>query len=675
LDADGRARVAAFDDDDDDDPRLPGIFNDWTWRPIFPVIPILPFTAIIDDDSGGGGSDSGGCLSEFASTVSLWRIEQYWNSDKAVTNSPIYKFLNRTGSVLPLSFAISKFQFSAADSHYDPSDPAYVMASSIYRNPRLDDTFLLYRRLAKEGRYDEAHGLVSSDAALLSSLLEEPFFTIELGALQILRGEHSEAYKYCKRGLSSLPGSKLAHTCVGVAGTYLGIEQGTVESLYTALRLQVVADQNLRSQTAAYSDVASPRAAEEPPSAGLKSMTIFNTSVDTLAYNVISALKTFKRYQECVDILVTFADVGELNNEEIFLITIFSMVDWAKEKEDLFNKYEAIVRSRGVFKTKTEMSLFELTNTFRFRTKHLVNSALECVERSVSATFAREATTDLTNLVLIEEPYSPPGILGSIEDLKTLDEASMEYYNSIEKVVLVTQLFISEVEEINEDMLKALSKNLANPYISEVVILSENYIEFSGLEYPNRLIQRILPKRLTFQDAFHFANELYPDRLVAVANADIHFDSSFSRLCRMRHERVNMTNRVFALGTWMEEDEEDSKEPSSSSLSSSSSSSSSSSLVTAMFMLRTDSQDAWIFRTPMSAEVLHLANFELGKVRADGVLAHVLLHTNYSVINPMFALHAFEADSKQRTNALYDTKDFVPGLLEDVLVSDKMRFF
>jgi hypothetical protein len=76
----------------------------------------------------------------------------------------------------------------------------------------------------------------------------------------------------------------------------------------------------------------------------------------------------------------------------------------------------------------------------------------------------------------------------------------------------------------------------------------------------------------------------------------------------------------------------------------------------------------------MSAEVVHLANFELGKVRADGVLAQALSHANYSVLNPMFALHAFEADSKQRKSALYDTKDFVPGLLEDVLISDLMRF-
>ncbi len=143
--------------------------------------------------------------------------------------------------------------------------------------------------------------------------------------------------------------------------------------------------------------------------------------------------------------------------------------------------------------------------------------------------------------------------------------------------------------------------------------------------------------------------------LLSVANADIFFDNSLVRLCKSPPALVNLTNKVFALGTWAEKTFPDDK-------------------IGLSLTLRTDSQDAWIFRPPLSPLVSSYSDFNLGAVRADNVLAAILAASGYEVSNPMFGIHAIESDRRHRQGNLYDVGGAAFGPVSNVLLSDKLTF-
>ncbi len=128
------------------------------------------------------------------------------------------------------------------------------------------------------------------------------------------------------------------------------------------------------------------------------------------------------------------------------------------------------------------------------------------------------------------------------------------------------------------------------------------------------------------------------------------------RICKDASSGLaNLTNKVLALGTWSEKifDEEQTG---------------------LSISLRTDSQDAWIFRPPISPLIVEHSNFNLGAVRADNVLAALLMAVGYDVSNPMFGIHAIEADKRNRAGNLYDVGGAAVGPVSNVLLSDELNF-
>ena len=87
--------------------------------------------------------------------------------------------------------------------------------------------------------------------------------------------------------------------------------------------------------------------------------------------------------------------------------------------------------------------------------------------------------------------------------------------------------------------------------------------------------------------------------------------------------------------------------------------------------IRTDSQDAWIFRAPMDEDVIADSNFALGLPRCDNRIAEVLHQANYSVVNAAFAVHAIERSRGVRQGTLYSVKGAVIGEGRSVLISDR----
>ena len=89
---------------------------------------------------------------------------------------------------------------------------------------------------------------------------------------------------------------------------------------------------------------------------------------------------------------------------------------------------------------------------------------------------------------------------------------------------------------------------------------------------------------------------------------------------------------------------------------------------------RIESQDAWIFQTPIPKSIAQTANFELGSPRCDNAVASIFFDNGFKVINPSIFIRAIEIDTKGRKTNLYSPKG---GLLQRsrwVLFSDHLEF-
>ena len=95
----------------------------------------------------------------------------------------------------------------------------------------------------------------------------------------------------------------------------------------------------------------------------------------------------------------------------------------------------------------------------------------------------------------------------------------------------------------------------------------------------------------------------------------------------------------------------------------------------AKFIVRTDSQDAWIFQPPINNNVILKSNFIMGVPRCDNVIAEILSECGHIVSNPAFAIHAVEVHNSEREGLRnYSPKNSVVGPVRDVLLSDRMVF-
>jgi hypothetical protein len=74
---------------------------------------------------------------------------------------------------------------------------------------------------------------------------------------------------------------------------------------------------------------------------------------------------------------------------------------------------------------------------------------------------------------------------------------------------------------------------------------------------------------------------------------------------------------------------------------------------TTLFDIRIDSQDSWIFRSPLNTCALQYTHFPMGSVGCDNRLADVFRTCGYSVSNPGLFLRANEISSTHRDTSIY----------------------
>ena len=195
-------------------------------------------------------------------------------------------------------------------------------------------------------------------------------------------------------------------------------------------------------------------------------------------------------------------------------------------------------------------------------------------------------------------------------------------------------------EDRHKEYLQCLEDNLNNQYIEKVHIFLESNRKRPPIDNPKIVYAKVPPKTfadqkkanigefdksylskkesklVTFADFFRYAREnLHGERCI-IANSDIFFGDAIgvisdeklgnTMLCLTRWDILDCTNGE-----------------------------------STKFFNRSDSQDAWIFESPMKKEVEEQAGFFLGKMGCDNKIAFLAFNAGLKLTNPAHQIQAF----------------------------------
>jgi tetratricopeptide (TPR) repeat protein len=495
-------------------------------------------------------------------------------------------------------------------------DEIDVMKLLLLEN-RYDDTYQIAFKLLNTQRH-------SNDSRLL----------IDLCILQSYRRDYESAYKYCSSASSLDPDSSTALHLLGVVTMYL--EGRKVEAVNTLIKSWQLQQQSIyKSSSQSY---------------------LFTQSKETTELNLLRVLNTEGYYKECVGISQVILDIPSLDQGGAYII-IFATVDWSSHSEKGLHNLEMILIEGGALKLEKGRTFLGEVRRVQETCKHVLVNAMLGIMEYLSKMFGDKGSDLISNIYAeLLNIISTPEAL-EISDLprKQRQHESLEHQKGI---ALITQYFIPRNNSVlKRDIDLVLRQNLANPYISDIYVLTEELIDFSGfIDKTNKIKQTVIGERLTFSAAFTFANEHLMGRLVALVNADIYFDESLSQFGDL--VTLDLHGDVLALSRWSVDSNGNRN-----------------------LLLRTDAQDAWIFQPNIKSTVIDEGNFYLGVVKCDNRIAEILEQSGHHVYNPTFAIHAIEVHNSQRNpqgfyldQGLQESKASPNGPIRDVLISDRYIF-
>lgn len=203
------------------------------------------------------------------------------------------------------------------------------------------------------------------------------------------------------------------------------------------------------------------------------------------------------------------------------------------------------------------------------------------------------------------------------------------------------RLFTNYYEDRNpqrhREIKEALCRNIDNPNIGYLHLLSEEKLRYET----DRFEIFHWDHRPTFEDFFFLTDELCDEGDIAIiSNSDIFFDETIKLAENIKE------NECYALSRWD---------------------------VNANGMAvpfhRADSQDVWIFRTPIKE--IEGADFRLGIGGTDNKIAYLLKKSGYKVTNPCKSIHAFHLHLSGIRNYIDGNKvERIPGPYEMVIPTE-----
>jgi len=186
---------------------------------------------------------------------------------------------------------------------------------------------------------------------------------------------------------------------------------------------------------------------------------------------------------------------------------------------------------------------------------------------------------------------------------------------------LFTSYFDSGNKERQDEFDKCIALNIANPFLEEIILLSE-----IPAPYEHKKLKTYIQNRPTYNDFFEKINErTEPDDINIISNGDIYFDRTLARL-----ESYNMKYRCLALSRSDE--------------------------VNGKFRPwhHRDSQDAWVTQGLIDVH----GDFYIGRPGCDNRIAYEFTIKGYRVTNPCKSIrivHVHETQMKSYTRA----KEFI----------------
>jgi predicted O-linked N-acetylglucosamine transferase (SPINDLY family) len=605
-------------------------------------------------------------------------------------------------SPLPLTSAVISIDVKA-DASVQRVSSSFATINSLQTNRSLLDKFYAYdlhgdhdsmrtvidqlqifRRLLRRGRYEESRQiLLQLEESGYALPTHNAIFQLEKGIAHLHLGDIGSALKHCRLAHALNASLVNALGCVGVALTYSSDRADKEEASRVFLQALQLHERFL---LAALDEVRRlhPHESDDRQLVDLIDNDILAASgpsvvsmpLDSLLFSYIASLVNLEEFDVCVDTYVDFFGLPPIAQGGSHIV-IMAQLSWSdlglQVIEEMFSKKIAIIPHIHYLQ---EHALLLLSNMGL------------CL--SVSPTYGhlyKQAFQDVT--MVIERIHRQHNLLALRKEEFVAASVISSPVQTVAPgaVTIVTQYFRAASVEEQRVLDLVLYRNLMNPAIDEVHLLTEeDFLHDLQAKFPQslsrKLHQRIIGKRLTFAAAFQYANDFLTDRLVALVNADIYFDESLFRLLYAT-KHYNLSASTFATDRILV------RKPESDAFSSATSQSwrrrsfPPDTVLSLLrwqhhvegeitLSLRIDSQDAWIFRPPLHDDVIAASHFPLGVPRCDNRLAYVFQALNYTVRNPAMDIHAIEYQTPTSAfrTGLYGMKDSVPGDVRMLLVND-----
>ena len=224
---------------------------------------------------------------------------------------------------------------------------------------------------------------------------------------------------------------------------------------------------------------------------------------------------------------------------------------------------------------------------------------------------------------------------------------------------LMTEYHVPTNADRHEEYLTCLRENLKNPLIGKIHIFLESnrkrppiddpkivyakahqksfeeHKKANISEYDKEYLKRTEQARASYSDYFRYARENLHGENCIIANSDIFFDETLEVI-----DGVDLKNTLICLSRWDIKEGLGGK--------------------AVRLFNRPDSQDSWIFTSPMNEEVEEKTTFFLGRMGCDNKLAWIAYHAGVKLTNPakqIIAKHLHMVD--YRTYLIADAVDGV----------------
>ena len=224
----------------------------------------------------------------------------------------------------------------------------------------------------------------------------------------------------------------------------------------------------------------------------------------------------------------------------------------------------------------------------------------------------------------------------------------IKYKNNDCDIVLITQYYNAKDENRFKENLVCLINNIVNENISKVCLLNEEEYDLSfvfnkiGDSYRKKVKQTVIEARMTFLDAFNYANTFLKNKIVIIANLDMFFNDTINQ-CKS----FDFDNLFISLSRYDLHDDFDFQ----------------GSNTIHKFSHQgglgnpvIDSADSWIFQAPI--KTCPESKIMLGSAGCDTILNYLYKYTlKYNVINPVNSIVSIHYHLDQNRQNFTDNLD------------------